>query len=250
MNMRREEPSGAELRAQAAQRLAALGEMTGGIAHDFRNILAVIESSLRLAENSPADPEKMRMFIAGAREGVDRGLKLTSQLLSFARQREFKPRVWNANELLRSIELLLRYGAGPEVRLIFQLAPDIPECLIDPPQFSTAVLNLVVNARDAMPNGGDVQISTEQWEVKATDSAAPAPGMYVRVRVKDTGRGMPVEMQSKIFDPLFTTKGEKGTGLGLSQVYTFMKMMHGHVSFASEVGHGTTFDLLFPSSHP
>jgi len=248
--MGREEPSGAELRAQAAHRLAALGEMTGGIAHDFRNILAVIESSLRLAENSFADPEKMRMFIAVARDGVDRGLKLTSQLLSFARQREFEPRAWNVNELLKSIELLLRYGAGPAVRFTFQLAPDIPECVIDPPQFSAAVLNLVVNARDAMPSGGDVQVSTERWEAKATASGSPAPGVYVRVRVKDTGGGIPVQMQSRIFDPLFTTKGEKGTGLGLPQVCAFMQTMHGHVSFVSEVGHGTTFDLLFPSSRP
>jgi signal transduction histidine kinase len=137
-----------------------LGEMTGGIAHDFRNILAVIDSRLRLAENNSEHTSVARAFIVGAREGVARGLTLTSQLLTFAKQREVQARAADANELLKALELFLRYGAGSEVRVVLELSPDIPTCLIDPSQFSAAILNLVINARDAMPKGGEVQIST------------------------------------------------------------------------------------------
>jgi signal transduction histidine kinase len=145
------ERSAAEQRAYASQRLAALGEMTGGIAHDFRNLLAAIESGLRLAEKSSEQPEKVRGYIAAARQGINRGVKLTSQLLAFARQQELEARAADANELLRNLELLLKYSAGPETRIVLELASDVPKCLIAPSQFDAAVLNLVVNARDAMP---------------------------------------------------------------------------------------------------
>jgi signal transduction histidine kinase len=235
-----------EPRVRAARRLAVLGEMTGGIAHDFRNILTIIESSLRLAEKNCDQAEKVRAFITGAREGVDRGLKLTSQLLMFAKQGELEPRATNVNELLRALELFLQYGAGSNIRVVFQLGSGIPKCLIDSAQFSAAVLNLVINARDAMPTGGDVQIATDRWEAKTVSSGGPAPGVYVRVRIKDTGQGMPAEVLQQIFDPLFTTKGEKGTGLGLPQVYAFMHLMRGFVTVKSEPGSGTQFALLFP----
>ena len=129
--------------------------MTGGIVHDFRNILAVINSGLRLAEKNSGDPRAASTFIAGAREGVARGLTLTSQLLTFAKQREFQVRAADANELLRALELFLKYGAGSEVRILLELSPSIPNCLIDPSQFNAAILNLVINARDAMPKGGE-----------------------------------------------------------------------------------------------
>ena len=244
------EGSAAEQRARAAQWIAALGEMTGGIAHDFRNILTVIESALRLAEKNSEAPDRVRAYIAGARDGVDRGLQLISQLLGFAKQHELKASAGNANELLKTLELFLKYGAGPGIRIVFELVPDIPQCLIDPSQFNAAVLNLVVNARDAMPNGGEIRISTERWETKIAVPGSPAPGVYVRVRVQDSGQGMPADVVQKIFDPLFTTKGEKGTGLGLPQVFAFMRLIGGHVSVTSEVGIGTTFDLLFPQSSP
>jgi nitrogen-specific signal transduction histidine kinase len=235
-------------RERAIQRIAALGEMTGGIAHDFRNILTIIQSGLRLAERNLRDPDKLRACIAGAREGVDRGLQLTSQLLAFAKQQELEPRPGNANELLRNLELLLRYSAGLDIRVVLELASDIPECLIDPPQFNAAVLNLVVNARDAMLDGGEVRISTARCESKNSTIGSPPPGAYVRVRVKDSGQGMPAEVLQHIFDPLFTTKGEKGTGLGLPQVCAFMRLIGGHIGVASEPGIGTTVDLLFPSA--
>lgn len=237
-------------RERAAQRLASLGEMTGGIVHDFRNILAVIESGLRLAEKHSEEPEKASAFIAGVHDGIDRGLKLTSQLLTFARQRKFQAREGDANELLRQLELFLRYGAGPRIHIVFALAPDIPNCLLDPPPFNAAILNLVVNARDAMPNGGELQISTARWEVRTKTQDLPVPGIYVRVRVEDRGQGMPPETLKRIFDPFFTTKGELGTGLGLPQVCAFMRLIGGHVSVASECEKGTIVDLLFPTVEP
>jgi signal transduction histidine kinase len=241
---------GAEQRARATQRLAALGEMTGGIAHDFRNLLAAIESGLRLAERRLEEPEKVRAYIAAAREGIDQGVKLTSQLLAFAKQQELEMPAGDVNEFLRSFEPFLRYGAGSGIHIAFELAADIPMCLTDQSQFDAAVLNLVVNARDAMSDGGEIQIKTERIVLTKATSGSPPPGTYVRVRVKDSGKGMSPEVLQRVFDPLFTTKGEKGTGLGLPQVYAFMKLVGGHVAIESKQGIGTTFDLLFPSAEP
>jgi signal transduction histidine kinase len=245
----REGPT-AEQRARAIQRLAALGEMTGGIAHDFRNILAIIESGLRLAERSSKEPEKVRVFIAGAREGVSQGVKLISQLLTFAKQQELDAREGDVNELLKNLELFLKYGAGPGIRIVLELAPDVPKCVVDPSQFNAAVLNLVINARDAMPNGGEVRISTERRAVETAIAASPPPGDYVRVRVKDNGQGMSADVARRVFDPFFTTKGESGTGLGLPQISAFMRLIGGYVSVTSEQGVGTAVDLLLPTAEP
>ena len=165
--------SAAELSARAVQRLSVLGEMTTGIAHDFRNILAIIDSGLRLAENNLDDLRAASTFIAGAREGIARGLMLTSQLLAFAKQRESEARPADVNELLKALESFLRYSAGSEVRVVLQLSSNIPSCNIDPSQFNAAMLNLVINARDAMPNGGDVWISTAPWIFQS--DVIPAP---------------------------------------------------------------------------
>jgi signal transduction histidine kinase len=218
--------------------------MTGGIAHDFRNILAVIDSGLRLAQNNSHDPQLASTFIADAREGIARGLKLTSQLLSFAKQREFEVRPTDANELLKELELFLRYGAGPQVRVCLELASDIPDCQIDPSQFNAAILNLVINARDVMPNGGEIRISTSVRLAKGNNAES---ARYIRVRVKDEGTGMSKEVVRNIFEPFFTTKGEKGTGLGLPQVAASMRYVGGFVRVASVPGRGTTFDLFFPA---
>jgi signal transduction histidine kinase len=219
--------------------------MTGGIAHDFKNILAVIDSSLRLAETNSNNPRVACTFISGAREGVARGLALTSQLLDFTKQRDFQACAADANELLKALEVFLRYGAGSEVRILLELSPNIPNCLVDRSQFNAAVLNLVLNARDAMSQGGEIQISTELC-VKGDDSDV-TPGTYVRVRVRDNGSGMPDAVLEKIFEPFFTTKGEQGTGLGVPQVGAFMRYLGGHVCVASDVGRGTTFDMFFPA---
>src|SRR5690242_17646884 len=143
-------------RARAPQRCAALEEMTAGIVHDFRNLLARIESGLRLAETRLDEPEKVRIYIAAAREGIDRGVKLTSQLLAFAKQQKLDAVEGDLNELLRNLKLPMGYSAAPGIRIVLMLASDIPKCVVDASQFDAAVLNLVVNARDAMPNGGEL----------------------------------------------------------------------------------------------
>ena len=238
--------SAAEQSARVTQKFAALGEMTGGVAHDVRNILAVVESGLRIAERTN-EPERLRVGIAAAREGLDRGAKLISQLLNFAKQQELGIQAGDANELLRNLGVFLQYGAGPGIRIVFKLAPAIPECVVDRAQFGTALLNLVVNARDAMPRGGEIEISTERRTIEAASSSSRAPGTYVCVRVKDQGQGMSADVMQRVFDPFFTTKGERGTGLGLPQVCAFMQRIGGSVSISSERGQGTSVDLLFPS---
>jgi signal transduction histidine kinase len=236
----------AEQRTVATQRLAALGELTEGIAHDFRNLLTAIGSGLRLAETNSDQPGKVRAYLTEARGAIDRGIELTSQLLAFARHQELDPHAGNVNEFLQTFEPFLRYGAGPDVRIVLELAPDLPSCLIDPAFFDAAVLNLVANARDAMPGGGQIEISTS----RIVEIAAPelsALGDYVRVRVRDNGRGMPPEILKRVFDPFFTTKGDKGTGIGLPQVRAFTKMVGGQMRIDSKPDMGTTVDILFPS---
>ena len=171
---------------------------------------------------------------------------MTAQLLTFAKEHDLGTRVENLNGCLKDLELFLKSGAGPEIRIVLQLAADIPKCLIDRAQFNAAILNLVINARDALPKGGTIEISTERWAVNTVTVDAPLPGIYVRVQVKDNGHGMLPEVTRRVFDPFFTTKGERGTGLGLPQVSAFMRLINGHVSIASERGVGTTVSLFFP----
>jgi signal transduction histidine kinase len=219
--------------------------MTGGIAHDFRNVLAVIDSALRLMERWPSDPTKASMCIAGARDGVAQGLALTSHLLSFAGHRDADTcAAVDLNLLLKDIELFLRYGAGTQVNVVLDLSADIPHCLIDRSQFKVAILNLVLNARDAMPSGGEIRICTKSW-FHAGNTADGPRGNYVRVRVADDGIGMSHQTLEHIFEPFFTTKGEHGTGLGIPQVGAFVRHVGGYVRVSSEIGVGTTFDLFF-----
>lgn len=244
-----EEESAAGRSARAAQRLSILAEMTGGIAHDLRNILAVIDSGLRLAQNNFHDTRAASAFIGEAREGIVRGLTLTSRLLTFAKQGECDACATDANELLQDLDLFLRYAAGPEVRVCLELSSDIPDCWIDVSQFNAAILNLVINARDVMPKGGEVRISTASCDVD-DGSADLRSGRYVRVRVRDDGVGMSDEVAQHIFEPFFTTKGEKGTGLGIPQVAASMRHVGGQIRIASVSGRGTTVDLFFPIVEP
>jgi signal transduction histidine kinase len=234
-----------ERSARASQRITALGEMTAGLAHDFRNILAIIESGLNLAERNRDDPDKAQAALAAAHEGIRRGMRLTSQLVLFARPGKPDVHPANINDLLDGLKAFLKYGAGPGIRVVLDLAPELPKCRIDPPRFNAAILNLVINARDAMPDGGEIRIETHECEPLAGDAAAP-PRRCVRVRIKDQGCGMPPEVARHLFDPYFTTKGEAGTGLGVPQVAAFMRACGGHVSVSTAPGAGTTFDLLFP----
>ena len=226
----------------AAQKMAALGEMTGGIAHDFRNILTVVASGLRVAERNAGNPEKLKSALAAIQEGVERGERMASRLLSFASQQEPVAPAEDVNTLLRRLETFLKYGAGPGVRIELPLADNLPACLVDPPKFNAAILNLVVNARDAMPDGGVIRISTAA--VRGMNLGDPYD--YVRVRVRDQGVGMPPDVLERIFDPYFTTKGDRGTGLGIPQVHALMQQVGGFVRVDSTVGEGTSFDLFFP----
>jgi signal transduction histidine kinase len=185
----------------------------------------------------------VRTYIAAARVGIDRGQKLTSQLLDFAKRQQLEAQAGDVNDLLNKIARFLKYGAGPGVRIEFHLAPDIPKCLVELTQFETAVIDLVVNARDAMPNGGELHISTDHCALE--DTTGNALASYVRVRIRDSGQGIPAEVLHKIFDPFFTTKGETGTGMGLPHVSAYMRAIGGHVRVATELGSGTTADLLF-----
>jgi signal transduction histidine kinase len=229
-------------------------EIASGVVHDFRNILAVIGSAVRMAEMSLDRPEHARIYLTGAQEGIDRGLKLTSELLTFATPRE--PRevgeagteLYDVNLLLTKLEPLLNYGAGPGVRVELELAPDIPKCVVDPPGFEMAILNLIVNARDAMAGVGEIRVGTQ----RCSEPSTPLGGSRrsVRVRVEDNGQGMTPDVVQKIFDPFFTTKGSRGTGLGLPQVHKFMRQLGGHTRVASEQGIGTVIDLFFPLIGP
>ena len=216
--------------------------MTGGIAHDFRNVLAVVASGLRIAEQNAGDPAKLAAALAAAHDGVERGLRMISRLLAFASQQELKTGPEDVNALLEKLRMFLKYGAGSGIRVILELASDLPKCLVDPPQFNAAILNLVINARDAMPEGGVIRISTAA--VRGMNLGHPCD--YVRVRVRDHGVGMPPDVIERIFDPYFTTKGERGTGLGIPQVHALMQQAGGFVRVDSAVGKGTSFDLFFP----
>jgi signal transduction histidine kinase len=143
--------------------------------------------------------------------------------------------------------LFLKYSVGYGIRIVFELSSDIPKCLIDPPQFNAAILNLVINARDAMPHGGEIRINTAHRKVHEASLDLPIPAGYVQVRVIDNGLGMSAEVIRNLFQPFFTTKGEGGTGLGLPQVHALVHQTGGRVSVSSELGHGTTVDLLFPA---
>ena len=227
---------------QAARKFSALGEMTGGIAHDFRNILCVITSGLNVAERQSGVSEKLESALSAVREGVARGMKMTDRLLAFAKQQELEPGPEDVNALLAKLKAFLKYGAGPGIRVILKLAPNLPRCLVDPPQFNAAILNLVVNARDAMPEGGVIRINTQA--IRGMNLGHPCK--YVRVRVSDDGSGMPPGVIKRIFDPYFTTKGDSGTGLGVPQVQALMRQVDGYVTVNSIVGRGTSFDLFFP----
>ena len=225
--------------AHAVQKISALGEMTGGIAHDFGNILAVIASGLRVAQDNAGDSSKRMAALAAANDGVERGQRMISRLLAFARQQELHPGPEDVNALLDKLAMFLKYGAGAEIRVVLELAPDLPKCLVDPPQFNAAILNLVVNARDAMPAGGTIRITTSAVVRRQNRN-------YVRVRISDDGAGMSPDVRKRIFDPYFTTKGESGTGLGIPQVQALMRQVGGYLTVNSKVGKGTSFDLLFP----
>jgi signal transduction histidine kinase/ActR/RegA family two-component response regulator len=237
-------------RAQAAltqvQKMEAIGRLTGGIAHDFNNLLHVVNMNLELISLYAKD-EKVKPVVDRAKSAARRGAKLTGQLLSFARSQSLLPKLTRVNALLLGMKDLLEISAGPAVQVELELCEAEGSIIVDPSQLEMAVLNLAVNSRDAMPEGGTLTIST-CTEQRAGDENLRG-GAYVVVRVTDTGHGIPAQLLSKVFDPFFTTKPlGSGTGLGLSQVYGFARQSGGIASIRSEQGRGTTVELFFPAA--
>jgi signal transduction histidine kinase/CheY-like chemotaxis protein len=238
----------AEARIRQMQKMEAIGQLTGGIAHDFNNMLAIIVGSLDIAKRHlHIDLPKAERFIANALEGAQRGSQLTSRLLAFSRQQPLDPRPLDANTLVRETLELLRRSLGESIRLQTDLAPELWKIFADAPQLESALINLCVNSRDAMPDGGTLTIRTSNSQRDATDDNQARAGDYVVISVTDTGCGMPPEVLARAFDPFYTTKRPgQGTGLGLSQVYGFVKQSGGHVSIESELGGGTTVGIHLP----
>ncbi len=231
------------------QRLDAVGQLTGGIAHDFNNLLTVIIGSSEALAEELADPEQ-RELAGLILDTAERAGELTRHLLAFARRQPLSPRAFDLNQLLDTTEPLIRRTLGANLHFSVEQAPGIKLAYADRGQTEAAILNLCLNARDAMPNGGGLTIRTANAtlddEFVRTHSGARA-GDFIMVRVSDTGTGIPAEVVDRIFEPFFTTKeAGRGTGLGLSMVYGFTKQSQGYIDVVTEEGQGTTFSLYLP----
>ncbi|MFA7664649.1 MAG: PAS domain S-box protein [Burkholderiaceae bacterium] len=241
----------AEERLFQSQRLEALGQLTGGVAHDFNNLLTVVSGNLQILEERLEDPFSLKLARAAMR-ATGRGADLTRKLLAFSRRQTLQPRPIQIGQLLESLADVLRrtLGARIEVRTVY--APDLPHARADPGLLDTALLNLAVNARDAMPEGGRLTLEARRQRLDddyAARNVEVTAGDYVEIAVSDTGSGMPPEVLARAFEPFFTTKGSgKGSGLGLSLVYGFVKQSDGHVTVHSEPGIGTTIRLFLPAT--
>ncbi len=238
-------------RAQAAltqvQKMEAIGRLTGGIAHDFNNLLHVVNMNLELV-SLYAKEEKIKPVVERAKSASRRGARLTNQLLSFARSQSLVPKLTRVNGLLLGMKDLLEISVGSAVEIELDLAEEDASALFDPSQLEMAVLNMAVNARDAMPDGGKVKIATGTRYVETDERDLPA-GDYVTVTVTDSGTGIAPNILAKVFDPFFTTKPVgRGTGLGLSQVYGFARQSGGVARIRSVEGEGTTVEMLFPQA--
>ena len=234
-----------------SQKMEAVGQLTGGIAHDFNNMLAVVIGSLDLMSRrlGPGD-ERYRRYIDAATEGAERAAVLTQRLLAFSRQQPLRPQAVDINKLVAGMSELIRGSTGSHIGLETVLSAGAWRTHVDPNQLESVILNLAVNARDAMPDGGRLTLETQNAHIDARYAAAHIgvpPGHYVLLAVSDTGTGMTETVIAKAFDPFFTTKDVgKGTGLGLSQVYGYVKQSGGHVKIYSEPGEGTTVKVYLP----
>ena len=233
-----------------SQRLEAIGQLTGGIAHDFNNLLTVILGNSELLVEKLPDGDPLRILAEMSKTAAERGAELTRRLLAFARRQPLQPTVVQVNALLAEMNGLVRRTLTADISVELVPADSVGDALVDPSQLEAAVLNLCINARDAMPGGGRLTIETANVsldEEYAEGNVEVAAGKYVMVAVSDTGVGIAPEIVSRVFEPFFTTKDVgKGTGLGLSMVYGFAKQSGGHVKIYSEVGRGTSVKLYLP----
>ncbi|MFQ3661731.1 MAG: PAS domain S-box protein [Chloroflexaceae bacterium] len=239
-----------EEQLRQAQRLEAVGQLTGGIAHDFNNLLTVILGNAELLSEALAGNPDLHTLAEIISAAAQRGSALTQHLLSFARRQALDPRAVDVNQLISGMDGLIRRALGEHIEIRLILAPDLWPALVDPAQLESALLNLCINARDAMPTGGALTIETTNVVLDpeyADRHTEVIPGAYVLVAVSDTGMGIPPEHLPHVFEPFFTTKEKgKGSGLGLSMVYGFVKQSQGHITIYSEPGQGATVKLYLP----
>ena len=230
-----------------AQKMEAIGQLTAGLAHDFNNLLQVVTGSLEMVLGGELD-ERQRRLLGNAARAAERGTKLTRQLLAFARKTRLEPQRVNLNDLIHEFGDLIDNTIGAQIRLVTALERRLPAVLIDPTHLEMAMLNILINARDAMPGGGTVTIATELWKLNGNAAAYGLPeGDYVALSVRDEGQGMSADIRQRAIEPFFTTKGrERGTGLGLAMVHGFVQQSLGRLEIESEPGQGTTMRMLFP----
>jgi len=240
----------AEEQLRQAQRMEAVGQLTGGVAHDFNNLLAIILGNLDLVREADLLPPAEARMLESAVAAAARGARLTGSLLAFARRQQLNPEPCDVNALVERATELFERTLGETIRVELRLAPGLPAILVDPAQLDAALLNLVVNARDAMPGGGLIAIETAAAVLDpgtGADAGESAAGEYVVLSVADAGTGMAAEVRERAFEPFFTTKDvDKGAGLGLSMVYGFVKQSGGRIRVRSEPGAGSVFELCFP----
>ena len=229
-----------------SQKLEAIGKLTGGVAHDFNNLLNVVTNGLSVLRQRIADPESLRL-LESMEKAARRGAGLTQQLLSFARQQPLKPEPRDVGRAVNAFEAVLRRAVRSSVEFHIRVAPPMPLIMVDVTQFETALLNLVVNASDATPDGGRITVSAAVRELGEREVGALKAGRYMVVSVQDTGAGMSPDVLSRAVEPFFTTKPQgKGTGLGLSQVYGMVQQSGGDLQIRSKPGEGTTVSMYFP----
>jgi PAS domain S-box-containing protein len=233
-----------------AQKMEAVGRLAGGVAHDFNNVLTVVSGHAELLREDVSS-EQGQADITVILDAVRRASDLTRQLLAFSRVQELDPVILNPADVVRETELLLAHVIGKFVRLESSIDDAAPLVSADPVQLNQVLLNLAVNARDAMPDGGVLALRVDEWsaEQELEDRPGVVPGLYCRISVSDTGTGMDEATQARIFEPFFTTKGPGGgTGLGLATTYGIVKQSGGHIFVDSRLGHGTTFEILLPAA--
>ncbi|WP_229483700.1 hybrid sensor histidine kinase/response regulator [Massilia horti] len=230
-----------------SQKMESIGQLTGGIAHDINNLLSVLASGLEVLTLRRKDSGDAKTF-ESMRRAIDRGATLTQQLLAFARQQPLRAEARNINRLISGFESVLRRAGNASIEFALDLDPHLHSAVLDSARFESALLNLVVNARDAMPLGGRLTVSTRNVTLAEREVGTLAAGTYAKVTVSDTGTGMPADVASRAFEPFFTTKEVgKGTGLGLSQVYGFIKQSGGEIVIDSVLGEGTAMSIYLPA---
>lgn len=234
-----------------ARKLEAIGQLAGGVAHDFNNLLTVINGHSELALLTLRKDDPSRASMEGILDAGQRAANLTRQLLAFSRRQVLAPEILDPNTVLRNLDSMLRRLIGEDIQVSSELSPDVLRIEVDPGQLEQVIVNLAMNARDAMPTGGLLSISTSNIQLSVEQIAEYvelAPGAYVAIRVSDTGEGMSPEVKSHMFEPFFTTKDPgKGTGLGLATVFGIIKQSGGHIDVESAPGQGTQFEILLPA---